>query len=158
MHTLTPSHTIRPMADIDEWIEAVPSPRLRRGIARHLRELEAENQRLSSLLARTVELSMAQGVLTVAEQALDGVVGVLDAERGFVGLFEPDGAWRLVAARHMTQSDIEDPEGQVSRSYITSCRETRQPVVEVDALEGPYAARQSVSHLQLRSVLSLIHI
>ena len=143
------------MTDLDELIDDVPTPRLKRGLTRHVKALREENQRLSDLLARTVQLAAARGVLPVAEHVLDGVIDVLDAERGFIGLFDGRRDWHLVAARHMSQSDIEDAEGQVSSSLIEECRRTRRPVVEVDAAEGRYAGRKSVSALKLRSVIVL---
>jgi len=142
------------MPNIDQLLDEVPSPRLRKGITRHVQELRAENRRLSDLLGRTVQLAAARGVLPVAEHVLDGVVDVLDAERGFIGLFDGED-WTLVAARHMTRSDIDDAEGKVSTSYIEECRRTREPVVEVDAVEGPFASRHSVSALKLRSIIVL---
>ncbi len=143
------------MSEIDELLNEVPSPRLRNGLTRHVKELRAENQRLSDLLARTVQLAAARGVLPVAEHVLDGVVDVLDAERGFIGLFDDDGAWHLVAARHLTRIDIEDAEGLLSSTLIEECRRTREAVVEVDAVEGRFAERHSVSALKLRSVIVL---
>jgi len=143
------------MTDLDELLEDVPTPRLRRGLTRHIDALRDENKRLSDLLQRTVQLAAARGVLPVAEQVLDGVIDVLDAERGFIGLFDGRRDWHLVAARHLSRSDIEDAEGKVSSSLIEECRRTRRPVVEVDAAEGRFAGRQSVHALKLRSVIVL---
>jgi DNA-binding NtrC family response regulator len=143
------------MSEIDRWLNEVESPRVARGLRRAFDELVAERQRLTHLLARTVQLAAARGVLPVAEQVLDGVIDVLDAERGFIGLFDGRRDWHLVAARHLSKQDIDDAEGKVSSSLIEECRRTRRPVVEVDAVEGRFAERASVSALKLRSVIVL---
>lgn len=143
------------MSDWERWLEQVESARVQRGLRRVFDGLIAERGRLAHLLARTVQLAAARGVLPVAEHVLDGVIDVLDAERGFIGLFGNGGSWRLVAARHLSRQDVADPEGQVSRGMIEACRTTREPVVEVDAAEGAFSARMSVTSLKLRSVIVL---
>ena len=143
------------MSDLDTWLEQVESPRVARGLRRQIDALRAERERLTHLLSRTVQLAAARGVLPVAEHVLDGVIDVLDAERGFIGLFDGRRDWHLVAARHLSKQDIDDAEGKVSSSLIEECRRTRRPVVEVDAAEGRFAERKSVSNLKLRSVIVL---
>lgn len=109
--------------------------------------VDAELTRYRTLMQRTVEVTLARGLEPVAESMLDGVMEVVGARRGFVGLVEGDD-WRVVLAR--------GPEGEaVSRSIVGTALQTGEPVVTHDAAGAEYAEQASVHAMQLRSVVCL---
>ena len=116
-------------------------------------EVEEQLIRHRLLLERTLGLMTAQGAGLVASEALDVMITVSGAERGFVGLVEP-GGWRLVEARAMTAEDVHAPGGEVSSGVIEEALRTGEAVLADDAL-ATWADRRSVVRLGLRSVACL---
>ena len=114
----------------------------------------ADLARYQMLLDRSLRVALAKGVEPVAAEILDGMLAVVEARRGFVGLTNPDGSWRFVVARNLEQADISNPEKQVSTGIIGDAMLTGEPVVTADA-SGSVDATQSMTALQLRSVACL---
>ena len=117
-----------------------------------LKGLRLELARSRLLMERTVSVTLAEGVQPVAERVLDGMMAVVGAARGFVGLLDGDG-WRFLVARNLAQDDIGDPAAQVSASIIDRCLQTRETVVAEDALQE--LGTRSVQALRLRSIVCL---
>ncbi|MCB9796491.1 MAG: sigma 54-interacting transcriptional regulator [Alphaproteobacteria bacterium] len=115
--------------------------------------LEGSVSRYREILARTLEVTHARDLEPLADQVLDGVLSVVGARRGFLGLVEGEG-WRFLAARNLTQSDLEDPEQHVSTGIIGEALELGQPVL-VDDAGAEFSGRASVQSLGLRSVVCL---
>lgn len=120
--------------------------------AEHL-AMSGDVARYRLMLERTVGVTMARGLEPVAEQMLDGIIAVVGAERGFVGLVQPAG-WRFLAARSLRQADIDDPAAQVSTQIIREALASGTPVVTHDAGQE-YGGAASVGALKLRSVAAL---
>ena len=117
-----------------------------------LEDAQTEAARLRMLLDRTLRVTAADGAQPVAEEALDAVMAIVEAPRGFVGAGEGRG-WTLLAARNLERVDLDDPAALVSTSIIELALERRTPIVTHDAgLEVP---TQSVRGLALRSVACL---
>jgi len=132
--------------------------RLRRIAARsRSREdtLEADVDRYRDILARTLEVTVAQGLSPVSSQVLDGVISIVQARRGFLGLVSADGTWSVLAARHAGGEAIADPTAHLSTSIVADCLAGGQAVVTQDAGDGDFAAQASVTRLELRSVACL---
>ncbi len=91
----------------------------------------------------------------VLNRAMDVIIQVTRAERGFLMLTDPT-TGRLVfqVARNMDRDVIARPSFEVSRSIIERVAKTGQPVVTTDAQRDPrFAAEESVISLNLRSIL-----
>ncbi|MCB9743512.1 MAG: sigma 54-interacting transcriptional regulator [Alphaproteobacteria bacterium] len=118
--------------------------------------LEQELARSRVLMERTLRVTLAEGLRPVAEELLDGMMAIVAAQRGFVGLSEGAG-WQLLTGRGLHKADLVDPAAQVSTSIITRCLQERAPVIAEDAAQELQAA--SVHALRLRSVacLPLLH-
>ena len=86
------------------------------------------------MLERTLAVTLARGLEPLAEQILDGIIAVVGAERGFVGLVEGEG-WRFLAARRLSQADIDDPASQVSTHIIREALACGEPLVTHDATQ-----------------------
>ena len=119
-----------------------------------IRELEAQVARLTTLLERTVRLAGSRELSGVGIEALDAVLSVLGAQRGFVGLVDGAG-WELVAGRDLQQRALPLSEAQISSTVVRRVVENLETVLESDALEGDQPATASVSALQLRSIIAL---
>jgi len=122
--------------------------------ARTNADLQDNVERYQQLMERTLRVTLAQGLELVSEQILDGMLDIVQARRGFVGLVDGDG-WRIQAARNLEKADIRDPARQVSASIIAEALQTRQPVLADNAAEDEFAHQASVHQLQLRSVICL---
>ncbi len=150
------------LAQVSEPATAL-DPELRLGFVRLTRQLDRVDQahreaqeaaeRYRLLLDRTLGLVMAQGVGLVASEALDVMILMTGAQRGFLGMVEGRG-WRLIEARAMTLADVEAPGSEVSSGVIEQALRTGRRVHYDDALEA-LAQRGSVRRLNLRSVVCL---
>lgn len=137
---------------------AVLLSRLRRIASRASQEvgsLEADVDRYRDILARTLEVTVTQGLEPVANQFLDGVVAIVQAHRGFLGLVAPDGTWKVLSARKAGGVDLDDPNAHLSSSIVSDCLATGEAVVTQDAGDGDFASKASVIRLELRSVACL---
>ncbi len=132
--------------------------RLRRVASRANAEtitLEADVDRYRDILARTLEVTVTQGLEPVATQVLDGVIAIVQAHRGVLGWVLPDGSWRVQVARGAGGVELLDANTLVSTSIVADCLQTGTPVVTQDAGDGAFAAQASVIRLELRSVACL---
>ncbi|MEL6345548.1 MAG: sigma 54-interacting transcriptional regulator, partial [Myxococcota bacterium] len=117
--------------------------------------LQGDVDRYQLLMERTLKVTLADGLEPIAEQILDGMLAIVDAQRGFVGLIGDDNRWTFLAARSVAQSDIDDPSAQISRSIIAQAIGSREPVITHDAAGQEFSDQASVHQLQLRSVVCL---
>ncbi len=86
--------------------------------------------------------------------AMDKVIEVTRAQRGFIALLSPQGKVEFKVARHLEKSDIDKPQFQVSRSLIQKVLAEGQPICLRDALaHATFGGAESVQRLQLLSVL-----
>lgn len=131
--------------------------RLRRvasGASAQVVGLEADVDRYRDILARTLDVTVTRGLEPVANQVLDGVVAIVQAHRGVLGLVEPDGSWRVLSARAAGGTELDDPGTHLSTSIVADCLETGAPLVTQDAGDE-FASQASVIRLELRSVACL---
>ena len=138
---------------------SLPLGRLRRSIAGlmgRIQAAEADMARYHLMLERAARMTTLRGLAPVAQEALDCVLAVVQAERGFVSLVEEDGSWSFLVARALAQGDLDDPEGQVSTGIIGQALQQAAPVITADALGSEdFGNRASVDGLGLRSVACL---
>ena len=120
-------------------------------------QLESSLARFREVLERALDVTTARGLEPVAQRVIDGMVQVVGAKRGFIGLTDARGrSWRFLVARNMAHEDIDDPEQQVSTTIITDALANRMPVVVDDAgSDDAFSGQASVNALQLRSVACL---
>ena len=129
---------------------------LRRLVDRQARQAISAG-RYRELYERSLQLVSVRGLEPVGDEILDGMMGLVGARRGFVGVVggDGDGDWTFLVARRMDRADIDDPTAQVSHNIIRRALELGEPLILPDALDGPFAAHQSVTELALRSVACL---
>ena len=86
--------------------------------------------------------------------AMDMIVRLTNAERGFLMLREPDGRLAIRVARNWSQESIDPADFAISRTVVSRVLEQGQPVLTTDAQEDPrFLGHQSVMAYQLRSIL-----
>jgi Nif-specific regulatory protein len=93
-------------------------------------------------------------IIGLLKLALDKVLQVTHARRGFIALIDEKGEIDFRAARNIDKNDIQRPEGQISKSIIDKVIQSHQTICLPNALEDKqFNASQSVSRLKLLSVL-----
>ncbi|MGH7456969.1 MAG: GAF domain-containing protein, partial [bacterium] len=86
--------------------------------------------------------------------AMDKVIEVTHAQRGFIALVEDKNRFDFKVARHLEKSDIDKPRFQVSRSIIEKVMATGETICLRDAMaDATFGGAESVTRLQLLSVL-----
>jgi PAS domain S-box-containing protein len=90
----------------------------------------------------------------VLNRAMDTIIQVTRAERGFLMLTDNDGQLVFQVARNMDRETIASPAFQVSRSIVEHVARTGQPILTTDAQRDPrFSTQDSVVALNLRSIL-----
>jgi sigma-B regulation protein RsbU (phosphoserine phosphatase) len=92
----------------------------------------------------------------VLTQVMDAVIGLTQAERGFLVLLEENGTeeWRLRAARNCSQETLQPKDMEISRTVIGSVIQTGQGLLTTDARNDPrFADQNSVVFYALRSIM-----
>jgi len=86
--------------------------------------------------------------------AMDKVIEVTRAQRGFIALLEEKNKLDFKVARHLEKSDIDQPHFQVSRSVIEKVIANGETICLRDAMaDTTFGGAESVLRLQLLSVL-----
>lgn len=121
-------------------------------------ELESENAELASLRALAQTAAMINSTLDLNEvlsRAMDTVIGLTDAERGYILLRnEETGEMEFMVGRKMGRTDIEDGQMIISRNIVDEVIRTGEPVVTTNAQEDKrFNAHESVMSYALRSIL-----
>jgi transcriptional regulator with GAF, ATPase, and Fis domain len=87
---------------------------------------------------------------------LDHAIDIVQAERGFVLLRQPDGRLEFAGSRNFAGDKVEGTELEISRSLAQRVLDSGEPVCAVNALEDErFRDVQSISILGLRSVISV---
>ncbi len=117
--------------------------------------LSQEQDRLAALYRVSQVLGASLDLDEVLTQAMDAVISLTGAERGFLVLLEgDDGEWKLRAARNYSQETLQSKDMDVSRSIINSVIESGQGLITTDALSDPrFSERESVIFFALRSIM-----
>jgi transcriptional regulator with GAF, ATPase, and Fis domain len=120
-------------------------------LAREGRQREEEGMALLREAALVLSATSAPRVL---ELALDAMIRLSGAQRGFILLSHPDGAQEVAAARNMERRRIADAASEVSRRVVGAVLADGKPVRLEDALHTqPFSLAESVTRLKLLSVL-----
>jgi len=127
-------------------------------------EASVSNDDLKTLFAIATKYRTLHGVgkLVASEMeteallrlAMDKVIEVTRAQRGFIALVEGKNKLAFKVARHIEKSDIDQPRFQVSRSVIEKVIANGETICLRDAMaDATFGGAESVMRLQLLSVL-----
>lgn len=97
------------------------------------------------------------GLNELCEKALDSLIEVTQAERGFILFYHPDSTEaEVLAARNFQTTNLSLDEYNFSRTLLREVCRTAAPLRLDDAAQHPdYSAEISVVNLQLKSVLAV---
>jgi len=120
-----------------------------------------EVQRMLKIAAKYLTLHEIGNLLSsrmefndLLKLAMDKVIEVTGAQRGFIGLVDSNGEIDFRTARHMEKSDIGNPDFETSRNIIRRALSGRETICLADAMaDQHYGGFESVARLQLLSVL-----
>ena len=148
------------LADCRAELEAAggsPSGRWRE-LLRQLDALCREGRRREeegvALLREAALVLSATSAPRVLELALDAMIRLSGAQRGFILLSHADGSQEVAAARNMERRRVEDAASEISRRVVGAVLADGKPVRLEDALHTePFSLAESVTRLKLLSVL-----
>jgi len=120
-----------------------------------LRAEHAEQQRYAALAGTATQLAASLDVQQVLNEAMDTVIALTGAERGYILLRDEDsGEMAFSVARNLDRETLDESGFTVSRTIVEQVIATGQPVVTTNAQDDPrFAAQQSVVLFALRSIL-----
>ncbi len=119
-----------------------------------LEQQDREHAQLLGLFQVSRAVNSTLELNAVLNRAMDIIIQVTRAERGFLMLTDEEGRLVFQVARNMDRETISSPTFQVSRSIVEHVAQTGQPILTTDAQRDPrFAAQDSVVALNLRSIL-----
>jgi PAS domain S-box-containing protein len=120
----------------------------------NLEQHEKERTQLQGLVQVSRAVNSTLDLDQVLNRAMDTIIQVTRAERGFLMLKNRQGELVFQVARNMEQSTIASPSFQVSRSIMERVAESGQSVVTTDAQSDPrFSGQESIVSFSLRSIL-----
>ena len=112
-----------------------------------------QQRQLAALYEVSKLLGSSLDLQEVLSQTMDAIIQLTGAERGFLMLFDDNGALEVKAARNLAKETLEQDEFKISRSVIRTVAQTGDQVVTTNASEDPRFANQaSVMMHNLRSI------
>lgn len=115
-----------------------------------------ELRNLQILLEISKGLNSFTSLTDLLELALDAVIDLTRAERGFVMLRKPDGTLTMQAARNMAGESIRPENLRISMTIVDKAVQGRAPVFLTDALQrSDLRDRSSIAELRLRAISCL---
>ena len=109
---------------------------------------------LAHLLTISRHMATMRSLAPLLSYALNEVIALVGAERGYIVLIEEDGALDFRVRRRADGSDLQSDADTISRSILAEVVRTQQALVVQNALLDPrFATAQSVLAMQLRSIM-----
>ncbi|MBI5303267.1 MAG: GAF domain-containing protein [Chloroflexi bacterium] len=143
----TIAHVRERLAQLGEFLERLNA---------ELEQQEKERAQLEGLFAVSRTVNSTLDLDEVLNRAMDVVIQVTGAERGFLMLFDATDQLVFQVARNLERSTITSPVFEVSRSIVERVARSGQPVITTDALSDPrFSYQESVVTLSLRSILCI---
>ncbi len=121
------------------------------------RKSAAAEEELENMVALANISQMVNSSLEVDEVlriAMDTVIRMISAERGFLMLRDTDGEMIIRTARNWEQESINSQESATSRTIINRVIESGESILTTDAQEDPrFGAQESIIAHNMRSIL-----
>ncbi|MDH5505974.1 MAG: GAF domain-containing protein [Anaerolineae bacterium] len=120
----------------------------------HMAESEEQKQ-LAALYQVSRSIGTSLNLDEVLKQVMDAVIGLTEAERGFLMLADSvTGELTLRAARNVEQKTLQRADMKVSRTVIQTVVENAEGIVTTNAQNDPrFSGQESVIAFALRSIL-----
>lgn len=116
---------------------------------------QSSEQRLTALVQLGRIINSILDLDQILEILIDQLVTLLNAERGFIMLVDPDSrGLSFRAARNVDRFTLDEPEFQISRSIVDQVYATQRPVLSFNAADDPrYCNSPSIAVFGLRAVI-----
>jgi adenylate cyclase len=124
------------------------------GIRKSIDALEEERQSFHALVTtgRIINSSLERG--RVMDTAMDTIIELTGAERGFLMLREDDGRLRIQVARDWERATVDSNELAVSQTVINRVVGEGVPILTTNAQEDPrFSGQDSIMAFSLRSIM-----
>lgn len=116
--------------------------------------LRMHQSQLGALIGVGQVINSSLGLKQVLEVVMDALVGLMQAERGFLMLKEANGELEVQTARGMAHVNLNEETFSVSRTIIRNVVESGKPVLTTNAQADPrFGTQLSVAAFQLLSIL-----
>ncbi|MCP4141441.1 MAG: GAF domain-containing protein [Chloroflexi bacterium] len=123
-------------------------------MSRSAAAFEDEHNNMVALTNISQMVNSSLEVDEVLRIAMDTVVKMIDAERGFLMLRDGENAMTIRTARNWEQESINSKESSTSRTIINRVIESGQGILTTDAQEDPrFGAQESIIAHNMRSIL-----
>lgn len=117
-------------------------------------DITHSSQRLTLLYRISQVFNSSLNLREVLERVIDEIIRIMNAERGFIMLYNPQDELEFQAARGMDRLTIDKPDFQVSKSIIRRVEQDKIPLLTNNAQkEDDFGQQRSIVLLKLRSVL-----
>lgn len=156
---LLASHRVPVSSDTQQTLSTLLAhfQRELRALQRGSRDMAQQMANLQGLVRTSALITSSLELDRVLEDIIDTIIALTGAERAYLMLRDgQSGQLTLRAARNWDQETLSEREAVFSRGVIDEALNKRQPIVTLNAQEDErFAARQSVSANQLRSILCI---
>jgi PAS domain S-box-containing protein len=123
-------------------------------VSRKAAAFEEEHQNMIALTNISQMVNSSLEVDEVLRIAMDTVVKMINAERGFLMLRDGENAMRIRTARNWEQESINSKASATSRTIINRVIESGEGILTTDAQEDPrFGAQESIIAHNMRSIL-----
>jgi len=123
-------------------------------MSRRAAAFEEEHDNMIALTNISQMVNSSLEVDEVLRIAMDTVVKMISAERGFLMLRDGENAMRIRTARNWEQESINSKEWATSRTIINRVIESGEGILTTDAQEDPrFGAQESIIAHNMRSIL-----
>ncbi len=123
-------------------------------MSRRAATFEEEHNNMVALTNISQMVNSSLEVDEVLRIAMDTVVKMINAERGFLMLRDGENAMRIRTARNWEQESINSKESATSRTIINRVIESGEGILTTDAQEDPrFGAQESIIAHNMRSIL-----
>ncbi len=122
--------------------------------ANEVRKFEDSYRNLQELARLGEVINSSLDIQTVLETAMDTIIRITGAERGFLMLREPSGEMRMQIARNWEQASLQPSEFAISSTVIRRVVEHGEAILTTNAQQDPrFGNQDSIIAYNLRSIL-----
>lgn len=124
---------------------------LTRGVSGYL---DSQQRQVGALMGVGSAINSSLGLKRVLELVMDTLIALMNAERGFLMLREPNGKLRVRVARGIDNVDLNEEAFSISDTVVRRVAESGEPVLTTNAQEDPrFGEQYSVAAYRLLSIL-----
>lgn len=125
-----------------------------RKIEKSINALEDERQSFHALVSTGRIINSTLDPDEVLQVAMDNIIRLTDAERGFLMMVEKDDRLRIKVARDWEQETVPKEDFTISQSIIKRVVKEKTPILTTNAQEDPrFTGQDSIIAFNLRSIM-----